>query len=378
MSFKKWLENDDPDKGLSDAELARRWKQQDEEMDKEVTLNSPIGALWGSKQHCGMYGSMLIAWMEWAGKPLREIIKSTYEKMKQAIWNATAEDYGYPKPSQYRNALGTDQMSKMNDAEKRIFIHDRAMGALNNAIHELYHCLRRERSDMFGKKYPKPPLPEPVVKWLEYIYQELLHDQDMIQHNDRQEADIKAQNERWATQAQKQEEDAQKLAKALYKARGRLSGWEDASEKDALTTARAYMKASPHERGQYQRAIHDIARKTLSQRLSAKSYYMKPEEAKQFLSQALQVNLSAAPAQQVADILNKTIGITDSQDIMGTDWGENVHPALSAGDLGPAGGLRFGAAAELRERLTKGNDKVNREIYWALDAENRKLFFKET
>ena len=133
------------------------------------------------------------------------------------------------------------------------------------------------------------------------------------------------------------------------------------------------MKADPHERGQFSQAIREIARKTLQKRLPTKSYYMEPEEAAQFVQQAQEVDMKTAQPRKVAEIFNKAIGITHNQNPDSPAWGEDVHPGLGAGVLGPAGGLKIGAAEELRKRLRtakeSGDEQTVRDIYYALDAE---------
>ncbi|MCK9459735.1 MAG: hypothetical protein M0R80_08860 [Proteobacteria bacterium] len=380
FKFRLWLEEEeeDPDRYLSSDEVRRKYRKPDKPLEP-ITLNSRIDTLWLPKSY-DYSASEVIAQLGWWNKPLGEIIKTPYEALKKAMWDVTATRFGYI-PSLYRTHA-PDEFHKMGDAEKRIFISDRSMGGLHNAIFELHWCKQRTITDDYSyKQIERPPLPEPVIKWLDYLNDELEHDEEHLQHMHRFDADIKAQSERWAMQKKKQEDDAQKLSKALFKARNNLSGWEDATEQEALTTAREYMKAAPHERGQFQRSIQDIARKVLNKRLPTKSFYMDDKEAKQYLQQVVNTNLVAATDQEISDILNKTIGITDSQDLQGNDWGENVHPALSAGDLNTASGLRIKSGEEISNRIkdawSKKNEKQMRHIYYALDKENRKLFFKQ-
>jgi hypothetical protein len=348
-----------------------------EENESKITLDSRVDALWGPSKSFGMYANELLAQLEAWSFSLRDIIKITYEQMKKAMWQATAESFGYEGQAILYTPLPPQGWEKMSDQEKRVAIFSHSLGRLNNAIFDLYRCKNRTRHDSI-LPHPTilPPLPEAVVKWLDYLKEEMEHDEDMLNYRRVQEEALRKQDEKWAMRAKKQEDDAQLLAKALFKAKNKLPYWSDITPEESLKIARDYMKATPYERGEFSRAIHDIARTTLSKRLPAKSYYMQAEEVKVFLQKTSHINLEAIQDNELINIFNKAVGITDSQDLMGTGWGENVVPALSAGDLGLVGGLRIQSANEIRNRLQNADDAKIHKIYYALDEENRKLFFK--
>lgn len=374
---------DDWQQRKKEADFAEQWRQQDQELQNQVTLESPIQSIWGvggglNKHHMNWSTGYIVSQLDL--RTVGQLIKTTYEKIKKAAWDYVAESFGYTTP--FYNPLPPHGWDEMGNSEKRVAIHNRSLHEVRSAVYDIHNCLNRTlRNSYSGENTQLAPLPQPVINWINYLWDEEQHDDEMKQKDQRDEVALKEQDERWAQQAKQMEADAQLIAAALWKARKRLPYWEDSTKEEALEIARKFLKAEPNERGQYSKAIRDIIQKTLQRRVPTKFHYMEPGEAAQFVQTALAMDLKSASPEEVVEIYNKSVGITNNPNPDHPAWSEDVHPGLGAGILGPAGGLKMEAAGEIQERLQKAkaaeDDAMIRGIYYALDAENRRFFFKQ-
>jgi hypothetical protein len=367
--------------GKKEADLAAQRRQQEQELENQVTLESPIRAIWGADRHHQMNWSTSYIISQLGLRTVGQLIKTTYEKIKKAAWDHVAESFGYTES--FYNPMPPAGWDQMGNTEKRVAIHNRSLHEVRSAVYDLHNCLNRVRRDPYGGPDRQlAPLPEPVINWINYLWDEERHDDEMKQKDERDEAALREQDERWAQKAKEMEAEAQLIGAALWKARKRLPYWEDATKEEAVEMARRYLKADPHERGQYSKAIRDIIARTLQRRVPTKFYYMEPDEAGQFVQTALNTDLKSASPEQVVEIFDKAMGITNSSNPDHPDWStEGVHPGLGAGILGPAGGLKMEAGAEIHRRLElaqeSDDDAMIRKIYYAMDADNRRFFFKQ-
>jgi hypothetical protein len=363
--------------------LAAQRRQQEEDL-RPITLDSEVRALWGSGKG---FGSPRMSWdtayvINYLDgvRTVGQLIKTTYERIKKAAWDQVAQSFGYTK-SVY-NPLPPAGWEEMSNTEKRVAIHNRSLSMTRSVVYDFHGCLKREYRHLYDyTTHPLAPLPQPVINWINYLWDEEQHDDEMKQKDERDEAALKEQDERWAQKAKKMEADAQLIGAALWKARKRLPYWEDATKEEAVEMARKFLTAEPYERGQFSAAIRDIIDKTLKRRIPTKFYYMEPDEAAQFVQVALNTDLKSANPEQVVEVFNKAIGITNDQIPDHPTWSEDVHPGLGGNTLGQAGMLKAEAAAEIRRRLQMAqksdDDATIHKIYYALDAENRRFFFKK-
>ena len=365
-----------------EADLAAQQRQRDQESQHQITLESPIRDIWGVGNRLGkpqMNWSTGYVLSQLDLRTVGQLIRTTYEKIKKAAWDHVAQSFGYTES--FYNPLPPHGWGEMGDPEKRVAIHNRSLHEVRSVVYDFHNCLKRVYRETYGhENIQMAPLPQPLINWINYLWDEEQNDDEMKQKDARDEAALKEQDERWAQQAKQMEADAQLIAAALWKARKKLPYWEDSTKQEALEFARKFLEAEPYERGQYSKAIRDIIAKTLQRRVPTKFHYMEPDEAGQFVRMALDTDLKSDSPEKVAEIFNKTVGITNNPHPDRPDWSEDVHPGLGAGILGPAGGLKMEAAAEIRRRLEvakeSGDDATIRGIYYALDAENRRFFFK--
>jgi len=225
-------------------------------------------------------------------------------------------------------------------------------------------------------------LPEQFKKWLAYIRYEYENDSERIAQEKKNKEEVEQMEEEEKREEEEKKEKAKLFAQKLLDAK--LEGWEDATFNEAYKSALDYLNELPSKRSLWRKEVRDIAKSLFSREFKVKHYYMEPKEAEEFIKKSNDlVNQSGGfeflSTEDIVDIINKTIGITDSKDFwFGRNWG-NVHPGYTATwVLNPANMLKYNAGKELKERIKawKDDQSVLQSVYYLLDEDNRSLFFK--
>ena len=344
---------------------------------KKVSLNDPLGEIYHYYPYLVHHalpddGGIITR--------IRDVITLTYDACKKGAWKEEATTFGYIKTLYMPHP--PEDFDKLSDEGKRAVIYERALGSLRNfVVHLGWIISPGYDTEVSHWQRQGLDLPPEFIKWVKYMTDEMEHDDEIKGWEQRSDKEIKDVEAKRQAQYRRQQEMADVFGKALYKQRKKIEkinpSWAGLTEKEAQKIADDYVAANYYERGQYMDIIRKIAKESMGKMGSFKTYYMNDQETQNYLKSVEGKSVKTMTDDELVNVVNKTVGITNTQDIWGMDWGD-VHPALSAGALGSAAGLRMQGANELKERLIKyrGNAQKIHRIYTGLDAENRKFFFK--
>lgn len=309
---------------------------------------------------------------------IKDIIKHTYDQFKKAAWDKMAEDFGYVESGYIPHP--PEGFNELSDAGKKAVIYERALGYLRSFVVQLGWITAPNYSrGNYSWKREKFQFPPEFSKWAKYMIDEMDHDDEIKGWNQRSDKERADHEEKRQEDNRQQQELANTFGKELYKQRKKIEKinpeWAGLTEQEAYKIAEDYMKANSYERGQWMPIVQQIAQKVMGRKSgSAKSYYMDDKEVQKLSTTK---NIQQMTDVELVDTVNKTIGALNHPDVGGMEWGE-VHPGLSAGVLGNVAGLRMQAVNELKNRLIANKNDRQRvwQMYYALDAENRRHFFK--
>lgn len=340
----------------------------------QIALDSP-------PQKFGGYGSEFLGHLDndKFNYTFASLLRHSLTDLKQAAWKNTAENFGYG--THFYSPMPPEGFKELNDQGKEAIIQRRAMSLVHSFITSLSWLLDPNYTHYVNVfKRQKIILDPQIAKWIKFMETEVEKDPDILSSTDADKRDEEQSQQKRKAEGEKMEQLTAQLGEQLWRNRRKIeqtnSAWKGMTQKDCFDMALSYVEKSPYDRGQFMPIIREIAKSVMGRAAGFKSFYMDDKDTRSFLQTIGNAEPKTMTDSQLVELVNKTVGILNTDDIHHMGWGE-VHPALSAGELGQIAGLRMQSVTELQQRLSAAKDnraKIS-DIYGRLDPETRKFFF---